>query len=67
MLVHKIIVEESKRIKEVLYSNLNYRLHFNPNHVHSHFSNYQAETSVNQYSNSSPSFDSSKPLAVKGD
>ena len=50
-----------------LSSHLNPRSYSHPNHIHSHFYNSQAETTITQHSNPSPSLDLSKPLVVKGD
>ena len=65
MLVDQTLADESTRIKKLLSSYLNSCSYSYPNHIHSLFSNYQAETTITQYSNTSPSLDLTKLLVVK--
>ena len=65
MLVDQTLADESTRIKKLLSSYLNSCSYSYPNHIHSLFSNYQAETIITQYSNTSPSLDLTKLLVVK--
>ena len=65
--MHKTFADESRRVKTLSSSHLHPRSNFNLNHLHSYFSNSQAETTIIQHSNTSPSLDFSKPLVVKGD
>ena len=67
ILIHKTLVDDSRRLNKLLSSHLHPRSHSNLNHVHSHFSNSQAETTITQHFNTSPSLGLSKPLVIKGD
>ena len=65
--MHKTFADESRRIKKLLSFHSRPRLHSHINHVHSAFFDSQTETIITQHSNTFPSLDLSKSLAVKGD
>ena len=67
ILVHKTLADESRRVKTLSSSHLHPRSNSNLNHVHSYNSNSQAETTITQHFNTSPSLGLSKPLVIKGD
>lgn len=69
VLVHKKFTNEWNRITKLFFSHLNSRSDFNyySNLIHSHFSNFQAETTIKEHTNGFSSIDLSKPLVVKGD
>ena len=67
VLIQKTLAHESRIIKKLLSSHSHSRSHSNLNHAHSLFSNSQAETTITQHSNTSPSLDLSKYLVVIGD
>ena len=70
MLMHKNLVDKTKRISKIISSHLHFHSHSNLYYdsANFHFFNSQVETIIEQHTNTSPHLDSlSKPLVIQED